>query len=200
MRREQMTTIRPSRRLSPSQRREQLVRSAMDVLARAGYEGLSFEAVADRAGVTRNLLYHYFPGGVIELFRAASDLAGHDLTDGWTVDAALPLEERRARNFAAMMRHAAEPSPAWSVSRVSAASSDPVVREGRERFIAVVVGAMSLNAFGTSLPSPLQRAGLEAYIAFAESLLDSRRTRDLGDEQVVDLLVRMLEATVAATA
>ena len=195
-----MAVARPSRRLSPAKRREQLVRSAMEVLAHSGYEGLTFEAVADGAGVTRNLLYHYFPGGVPELFRAASDLAGHDLTDGWTVDTTLPLEERRARNFAAMLRHAAEPSPAWSVSRISAASADPVVLAGRERFIGIVVAAMSLNAFDTPSPSPLQRAALEAYIAFAESLLDSRRRRDLGDEQVSHLLLRMLDATVAATA
>ncbi len=195
-----MAAPRPSRRLSPAKRREQLVRSAMEVLARSGYEGLTFDAVADDAGVTRNLLYHYFPGGVPELFRAASELAGHDLTGGWTVDARLPLEERRARNFAAMMRHAAEPSPAWIVSRISAASADPVVLEIRGRFIGVVVEAMSLNAFGTPSPTPLQRAALEAYIAFAESLLDSRRRRDLGDEQVPNLLLRMLDATVAATA
>jgi AcrR family transcriptional regulator len=171
----------------------------MEVLAASGYEGLTFEAVAERADVTRNLLYHYFPGGVPELFRAASELAGHDLTDGWTVDATLPLEERRARNFAAMMRHASEPSAAWSVSRMSAVSADPLVLEVRARFIAVVVEAMSINAFGTPSPAPLQCAGLEAYIAFAESLLDSRRRRDLSDEEIWRVLVQMLDATVAAT-
>jgi AcrR family transcriptional regulator len=47
-----------ARRLSPVQRREQLVRAAMGILAREGYEALSFEAVAREAEVTRNLLYH----------------------------------------------------------------------------------------------------------------------------------------------
>jgi len=194
------STPRAPRRLAPAQRREQLVRAAMALLAGGGAEALSFEAVAQRAGVTRNLLYHYFPEGVTELLRAAADLAGQDLVEGWTVDPELALEERRARNFGAMARHAGTPTDAWAVSRISSVSTDPVIRELNARYRGRIVAAVALNAFGTTEPAPLQRAALEAYLAFAETLLDRGRERGLPGEEVVGVLSAMLDATVKTVA
>jgi AcrR family transcriptional regulator len=188
-----------ARRLSPEERREQLVRAAMGILAREGYEALSFEAVARDAQVTRNLLYHYFPGGVVELFRACAELAGADLVADWTVDAALPLDERRARNFGAMARHAGTPTDAWLVSRITVGSADPEVRAITGRVRGHVVSAMALNAFGTPDPPPLAAATLSAYLAFAESLLDRAREERLDGAEVVRVLEAMLASAVAAT-
>jgi AcrR family transcriptional regulator len=187
-----------ARRLSPEQRREQLVRAAMAIMAREGYEALSFEAVARDAQVTRNLLYHYFPGGVIELFRACAELAGADLVADWTVDAALALDERRARNFGAMARHAGTPTDAWLVSRITVGSADPEVRTTTARVRDHVVSAMALNALGTTDPPPLARAALTAYLAFAESLLDRAREQELDGAEVVRVLETTLESVVAA--
>ena len=52
-----------ARRLPPEQRRAQLAQAALAVAAEQGYAGLSLDEVGERAGVTRNLLYHYFPRG-----------------------------------------------------------------------------------------------------------------------------------------
>jgi AcrR family transcriptional regulator len=189
-----------SKRLAPAQRREQLVRAAMALLAQGGTEALSFDAVARRAGVTRNLLYHYFPDGLSDLLRAAADLAGQDLVAGWTTDPELALDERRARNFAAMAHHAGTPTDAWAVSRITSVSTDPAVRELNARYRGRIVEAIALNALGTTAPSPLQRAALEAYLAFAEALLDRGRERALPGEEVVGVLVAMLDATVRSAA
>jgi AcrR family transcriptional regulator len=188
------------RRLAPDERREQLVRAAMAVLARSGYEGLSFEAVAREADVTRNLLYHYFGGGLMELFRAAADLAGRDLIADWTVDDAIPLAVRRARNFGAMARHASTPTDAWLVSRITVASADPVVRELTAAWRGHVVAAMALNAVGTREPPPLLRAALESYVAFAETMLDRSREQDLDPQHVIGVLEAMLTAAVRSAA
>jgi AcrR family transcriptional regulator len=171
----------------------------MTILAEDGYEALSCDAVARRAGVTRNLVYHYFRGGVLDLFRAAVDRAGHDLTDGWTTDPAIPLAERRAQNFAAMAGHAAQRSPAWAVSRLAASSGDPVVRELDDAYRARIVSAMALNALGTPDPPALQRAALEGYVAFAETILDAARDRGLPMDEVVALLQATLQAALAAS-
>src|SRR4051794_41919084 len=82
------------RRMPPAQRREQLIDSALEIAARQGYENLAFEAVANRAGVTRNLVYHYFPGGRQELLEAAVHRAGEQLSSGWVTDPPLPPGER----------------------------------------------------------------------------------------------------------
>jgi AcrR family transcriptional regulator len=188
------------RRLGAHERREQLTRVAMAILTEDGYEALSCDAVAQRAGVTRNLVYHYFRGGVLDVFRAAVDVAGEDLSARWTTDPAMPLDERRAQNFAAMAGHAAARTPAWAVTRLAASSADPGVRARHRGYRDRIVAAMALNALGTVQPSPLERAALEGYIAFAETILDAARERGLPMDEVVTLLQRTLEAALLAAA
>jgi AcrR family transcriptional regulator len=48
-------------RLPPQERREQLIDAALGVIVEQGYEGISIEAVARRAGVTRPVVYDHFP-------------------------------------------------------------------------------------------------------------------------------------------
>lgn len=47
-------------RLPPEQRREQLIDAALSVILAHGYEGVSVEAVARAAGVTRPVVYDHF--------------------------------------------------------------------------------------------------------------------------------------------
>ena len=42
-------------------RRNSILASAIDVIARSGMEGLTTDAVAERAGVATGLMYKYFP-------------------------------------------------------------------------------------------------------------------------------------------
>lgn len=58
-------------RLSPEARLPQLLEAAVDEFAEHGYAGASMAGVAARAGVGKGLLYHYFPGGKADLFKAA---------------------------------------------------------------------------------------------------------------------------------
>jgi AcrR family transcriptional regulator len=48
------------RRLSAAERRDQLVAAAVAVLAEQGYAGATADAIAQRAGVSKGLLWHYF--------------------------------------------------------------------------------------------------------------------------------------------
>jgi AcrR family transcriptional regulator len=58
-------------RLTPEARLPQLLEAAVDEFAEHGYAGASMAGVATRAGVGKGLLYHYFPGGKADLFKAA---------------------------------------------------------------------------------------------------------------------------------
>src|SRR5580704_11139248 len=49
------------RRLGPDARRQQLVLVAAKLLARGGLEGLQFTDLATAAGVTRPVVYKFFP-------------------------------------------------------------------------------------------------------------------------------------------
>lgn len=48
-------------RMPPEQRREQLLDAALGVIVGQGYSGVSIEAVARAAGVTRPVVYDHFP-------------------------------------------------------------------------------------------------------------------------------------------
>jgi AcrR family transcriptional regulator len=56
-------------RMPPAQRREQLIDAALSVILRQGYGGVSIEAVARTAGVTRPVVYDHFPN-LARLLRA----------------------------------------------------------------------------------------------------------------------------------
>jgi AcrR family transcriptional regulator len=47
--------------MAPAQRREQLLDAALHVIVEQGYSGISIEAVARAAGVTRPVIYDHFP-------------------------------------------------------------------------------------------------------------------------------------------
>jgi AcrR family transcriptional regulator len=47
--------------MPPEQRREQLVDAALSVIIEQGYGGVSIEAIARKAGVTRPVIYDHFP-------------------------------------------------------------------------------------------------------------------------------------------
>ncbi|MES6118653.1 helix-turn-helix domain-containing protein, partial [Cutibacterium acnes] len=50
------------RRMTPQERRAQIVDIAAEHFRRDGARGASVTAIAREAGVTRSLVYHYFPG------------------------------------------------------------------------------------------------------------------------------------------
>ncbi|MFI7589533.1 TetR/AcrR family transcriptional regulator [Spongisporangium articulatum] len=50
----------PRKRLSAERRREQLADAAVAVIAEAGYSGATADAIAQRAGTSKGLLWHYF--------------------------------------------------------------------------------------------------------------------------------------------
>lgn len=59
-----------SARLPSAERHAQILDAAMEEFAGRGFAGARMAAVATRAGVTKGLLYHYFPGGKTDLFQA----------------------------------------------------------------------------------------------------------------------------------
>jgi AcrR family transcriptional regulator len=62
-------TLRAAR-LPSAERQVQILEVAMEEFAERSFAGARMAAVASRAGVTKGLLYHYFPGGKTDLFQA----------------------------------------------------------------------------------------------------------------------------------
>lgn len=86
---------RPRRRsrMSGPERREQLIGVARDVFAEKGYEAASVEEIAERAGVSKPVLYEHF-GGKEGIYAVIVDREVNALTDR-IKDALAPGHPRR---------------------------------------------------------------------------------------------------------
>lgn len=184
------------KRLPPAERREQLIDAALSIAARQGYENLAFEKVANRAGVTRNLVYHYFPGGRQELLEAAAHRAGEQLTSQLVTDPAVPLPERLATNLSQMMDHAEDPTEAWLLYRQGRGSVDQKLLEIMAVYREKIIATISLNQLGTTTPPPVVRIALDGFIAYVETVLEAAFVEGLPRELVIELVGGTLAATI----
>ena len=195
-----MEVSSPPRRMPPAQRRDQLIDCALAIAAQDGHENLAFEAVANRASVTRNLVYHYFPGGRQELLEAAVHRAGEELSSGWVTDPKVPLGERLVANLNRMMDHAEGPTDAWQLYRQGRATVDPrlleIARSYRER----VIGLIALNQLGTRAAPPVIRIALDGFMAYAETVIESAIAEEVPRDQVIELVSGTLMSTMNAAA
>jgi AcrR family transcriptional regulator len=162
----------------------------MPVAARVGLANLALDVVSGRAGVTRNLLYHYFPRGRTDLRLAVLTEAEDQLNLAGTPDAD-PLPR--------MLDHALAPTHAWRIHRSAVAASDPELREVADRSVDALVVRLSSLQLATRDPEPLLRASLRAYVAFAETALDGGRAAALPRPVLLELLTQTLAATVHTT-
>jgi AcrR family transcriptional regulator len=186
------------RRLPPAERREQLIDAALSVAARDGHERLAFEAVAKQAGVTRNLVYHYFPGGRQELVEAAAQRAGELLLSEWVTDPDIPLPERLAANLNRMMDHAAEPTAAWVLYRQTRGLVEPRLIEIASRYRNRVISNIALNQLGNPKPPRTVQIALDGFLAYVETVIETALAEGIDRERVVAMVAPTLAATVDA--
>ncbi|MFE7384075.1 TetR/AcrR family transcriptional regulator [Streptomyces zhihengii] len=83
----------PRQRLTPEQRRAQLLDVAATLFAAQPYEDVTMEEIAERAGVSRALLYRHFPGKR-ELFAALYAQVAGQLLASTRVDPAETFTEQ----------------------------------------------------------------------------------------------------------
>ncbi|WP_103500632.1 MULTISPECIES: TetR/AcrR family transcriptional regulator [Streptomyces] len=84
------------RRLSVSERRGQLIATAQSLFARRPPESVSLDDVAREAGVSRPLVYRYFPGGKQQLYEAALSSSAAELELCFAEPQEGPLSQRLA--------------------------------------------------------------------------------------------------------
>jgi AcrR family transcriptional regulator len=186
------------RRLPPAERREQLIDAALSVAARDGHDRLAFEAVAKQAGVTRNLVYHYFPGGRQELVEAAAHRAGELLSSEWVTDPDVPLPERLASNLNRMMDHAAEPTDVWVLYRQSRGLVEPALVEIASAYRDKVISNIALNQLGNPKPPRIVHIAIDGFLAYVETFIETALAEGIDRERVVAVVAPTLAATVEA--
>ncbi len=112
------------RRLSPADRRSHLIAVAAEIFSDTRYDDVRMDDVAIRAGVSRALLYHYFPTKR-ELFMAVLEHTGELMRQGPAPDPDLePLDRLRAGLNDYFDLAAGHPTYFLAVHRIGAADGE----------------------------------------------------------------------------
>jgi AcrR family transcriptional regulator len=183
-------------RLEVEERRRRLLELGADLFARHAYEEVSMARIARAAGISKALLYHYFPSKqayfAATLEQAAAELAALTRPDpalapvdqlAASLDAYLAWVERHAGAYAKLIR---------SVGAV------PEVRELVERVRDDTAGRI-LAGIASAGPTPPLRAAVRGWLWFVDgAVLDWLEHRDLDRERLHALLLETLLGAVAA--
>jgi AcrR family transcriptional regulator len=117
-------------RLPREQRRQQVLAAALDTFSTAGYHAVSMDDIAERAGVSKPVLYQHFPGK-LDLYLALLDAGIDGLLDA--ARTALGSTTDNATRVRAMVNayfsYVEETGSAFRLVFESDLSNEPAVRE-----------------------------------------------------------------------
>jgi AcrR family transcriptional regulator len=125
------STDRPrGTRLPRLARRRQLLDAALEVFVARGYHAAAMDEIAERAGVSKPVLYQHFPGKQ-ELYLALLDESVERLIDAVAAALRSTTDNRQRVNatFAAYFGYVAEHSGTFRLVFESDFTSEPAVRE-----------------------------------------------------------------------
>ncbi|MHC5257723.1 TetR/AcrR family transcriptional regulator [Streptomyces sp. UC4497] len=156
-----------------SARREEILGAAMEVFAERGYRGASIDAVAERAGLTRQGVLHYYPSKkrlLFALLHLREDLNRQHSKGDWN-DPDMPSRLAEALAFDQGIPSLAQ---VHSVVMAEAATGqEPARGFARERYRELInqITDGFTGRFGERLPSGLTpRAAATALMALFEGM------------------------------
>ena len=198
-----VTTDTPARtRLNPDERRTQLLDLGKELLATRSLEELSIDVLAEEAGISRGLLYHYF-GGKQGFYEAVVQAAADDLYARTAPPAEGEPLERLLGSLSGYVDYVIENQPGYRSLVRAASGGNDTLREIYEttfaaladRFFSVDHGAIDLR------DTPAVRLLLHAWQAMVEDLVlgwcddNAGLTRDDLIRVVTDSLPALLSVT-----
>jgi AcrR family transcriptional regulator len=189
---------RTRRRLSTEERREQLLSVGARLFSESPYDDVWIEQVAEIAGVSRGLLYHYFPtkrdffAAVVEreserMLRMTAAVPGVPVRDQLAggLDAFLEYVQAHAHGYRAF--HRADAAGDQAVRRVYQLALDAQERQ--------ILAALATDPeFGPACEGrPEVRLAVRGWLAFTTSVcLEWLRGTELSRDQVRELCARAL--------
>ena len=190
------------RRMSPGDRRRQLLDLGQELAAEVSLEHVTMEEVAERAGVSRGLIFHYFESKQdfhLALVQEQAEvmlartLPPDDLDDPLEIlnrgmDAYIDYVEKNSEHFVGVLR--------------GTLSADPAMREVADSTRMAMTKRILQHAPALGIPvTPVVEVAVRGWAAFVEDVMIRWVTdSELSREQVHGLLVASLPALTAAAA
>jgi AcrR family transcriptional regulator len=175
-------------RLQIDERRAQLLELGIQLFSTRSYEDISIDEVAEAAGISKGLLYHYFQGKrefYVETIRSASQQLQR-LTEP---DPNLDPAARLRAAVDAHLNYVQEHGPVYAAIYRSGVAIAPEVSEILEDHREVVMRYF-LENFGIARPRPVLRSALRGWISMVEGAsLDWIAHPELTRDALRDLLI-----------
>ena len=182
-------------RMQVDERRRQLLELGAQLFARHSYAELSMARIAREAGISKALLYHYFPSKQ-ELFVATLQAAADDVRARTEPDPALRPAVALANSLDAFLEWVEQNDLAYRKLLESAGSVPEVgalIEEVRDR-----TSARILEGLGAGV-TPQVRAAARAWLWFIDgAILDWLEHRDLDRAELGALLLGSLAGALSA--
>jgi AcrR family transcriptional regulator len=189
-------------RLTGDERREHLLHVGVEVLGRHGTDDISIDEIARAAGVSKGLLYHYFPTKE-DFLLAVLDRSVAEMDQELARDPALSAVDQFDRNLEAFLSFV-EAHAAGYLAVASARGREPRVqrliekRRRRRTDELVALAAVLRDAPREEVRTPLLEAAIEGWLAFSEAVIvrwlrDGTLTRDEVHRLLERAMLQLLE-------
>jgi AcrR family transcriptional regulator len=184
-------------RMQVDDRRRQLLDLGADLFARHSFRELSMARIAREAGISKALLYHYFPTKR-DFFLATLREAAEEVRRRTEPDPGLPPGEALAGSLDAFLGWIEENETAYRKLMESAGSVPEVgalIDEVRDRTSNRILAGLGAGAD----PPPRVRAAARGWLWFMDgAILDWLEHRDLTRAELRDLLLGSLAGALTA--
>jgi len=157
----------PRARLDVDERRAQLLALGLTMFSERSYDEVSIDDLARAAGVSKGLLYHYFPTKR-DLYVAALGFAARRLVEETTTACGGPPEERVRLGLETYLHFVERHGKAYVALMRGGIGSDPevaaILEETRRTFAERI-----LEDVPEEIVSPLLKTALRGWIGFVEA-------------------------------
>ncbi|MGY0023512.1 TetR/AcrR family transcriptional regulator [Streptomyces sp. cg35] len=166
------------RRMGVEERRRQLIGVALELFSHRSPDEVSIDEIAAAAGISRPLVYHYFPGK-LSLYEAALKRAAEDLAQRFEEPQDGPLGARLQRVMGRFFDFVDEHGPGFSAlmrggPAVGSSATNALIDSVRQAAYVQILAHLKVVA-----PSPRLELVVRSWISLAESTaliwLDGRR-------------------------
>jgi AcrR family transcriptional regulator len=188
-------------RLTGDQRREHLLHVGVELLGRHGTADVSIEEIAQAAGVSKGLLYHYFPTKD-DFLLAVLDRSQAEMDQLLVRDPDLSPLAQFDRNLDGFLRFVDDHAAGYLAvvnARGRSESVRQLVEDRRARRVDEIVALVAVvrGASREEARTPRLVAAIEGWLGFSEGVIVRwLRDRDISRDEVHELLRRVLLESV----
>ena len=189
-----------TRRLAPEERKALLVEAAEETFASRGYTQAGLAEVATLAGVSKTLLYHYFPDGRPELYREVMDRLVGQVVEAVRAAVRQPTsaEERLGGLVTALLGWFGEHPDAYRLLILEPwGSGDPGVVGQAMAARARLAGELNELLAPAGAPLPITMAASAATMGAVLSVCELWMAGQVGADEAVDVARRFVGAGLA---